>query len=109
MLESKLFQRIPAIIRQLLPMLIVLAVFSTGCKKEDELLLKESLKGYVQKGPYINGSAITVAELHENLNPTGKVFSTQIVNNQGSFELNDLALNSKFVELRADGSYFNEI
>lgn len=90
-------------------MLIVLAVFSTGCKKEDELLIKESLKGYVQKGPYINGSAITVAELHENLNPTGKVFSTQIVNNQGSFELNDLALNSKFVELRADGFYFDEI
>ena len=109
MVESKLFQRIPAIIRQLLPMLIVLAISSTGCRKDDELIIKESLIGYVQKGPYINGSAITLAELNNKLSPSGKVFSTQIVNNQGSFELNDLSLNSKYVELRADGFYFNEI
>ena len=85
-------------------------LFISGCKKDDEPAYSlNKLSGFVQKGPYINGSAITVTELNENLNPTGKTFSSQIFDNKGSFEVNEVSLNSMYVEIRADGFYFDEI
>ena len=67
-----------------------------------------TISGVVQKGPFINGTAIIVTELSPGLIQTGKTFSSQILDNQGKFELNQLVLNSRFIELRADGFYFNE-
>jgi hypothetical protein len=48
-------------------------------------------------------------ELNSSLNQTGKAFSTQITDNGGSFEINDVELSSQFVEFLASGYYFNEI
>jgi hypothetical protein len=83
-----------------------------SCEKENEEggeLKIEKLKGFVQKGPYVNGTSISVSELSENLVATGRNFFTQIVDNRGSFELHDISLSSKYVELKADGFYYNEI
>jgi len=64
--------------------------------------------GYVQKGPFIAGSSITISELSSDLQPTGRVFPTQIDNNTGKFELPNVELESRYVQLKADGFYFNE-
>ncbi len=77
--------------------------------EEGDPLTIESLQGQVQKGPYLNGTSITVAELTSGLSQTGKNFTTQINDNSGRFELNQLQLSTPFVELAADGFYFNEI
>jgi len=66
------------------------------------------LSGYVQKGPFINGSTITISELNEQLEPTGKVFITQITDNAGTFEMGGVEIESNYVQLKADGFYFNE-
>jgi hypothetical protein len=87
-----------------------------SCRKDDELpaakkqpiTLKE-LSGYVQKGPFVIGTGITVAELDERLVQTGKVFSAEIKDDQGAFALPNVTLNSQYVELRANGFYFNEV
>ena len=70
---------------------------------------KENFKGYIQKGPYINGSSVTITQLDEEMNQTGKVFSTQIIDNSGNFEQKNIEFTSDFVELKADGYYFNEV
>lgn len=70
---------------------------------------KSSINGYVQKGPYINGTAIIVTELDKNLNQTGKNFTTTISDNTGRFSISDIPLESDYLELRADGFYFDEI
>ena len=70
---------------------------------------KSVFSGYVQKGPYNNGSSITISPLDGNLNQTGTVFSTQIIDNTGNFEQKDIEFTSNFVELKADGYYFNEV
>ncbi|MEQ9442503.1 MAG: hypothetical protein RIG62_25920 [Cyclobacteriaceae bacterium] len=67
------------------------------------------LSGYIQKGPFINGTAITVSELDSTLTTTGKNFTTQITDNKGSFRLNRIKLQSNFVQLQADGFYFDEV
>lgn len=69
----------------------------------------ERLKGYIQKGPYINGTTFTISELNSDLSQTGLSFSTVTSDNSGSFEINNLTLNSFFIELRADGFYYNEV
>lgn len=92
--------------------LLFILIIITGCKKEEEeqpVLTIDKLTGYVQKGPYINGTAITVAELNSNLNPTGNLFSTQILDNKGTFVISEVELESPYVEMRADGFYYDEV
>ena len=69
---------------------------------------KKSIKGSVQKGPFINGTDISINELDSNLAQTGKFFSTQISDNKGTFEVKNVELASKYVSLKANGFYFNE-
>jgi hypothetical protein len=92
----------------------ILTKFSVD--KIDSILFKTSdistgrtIKGYAQKGPFINGSSITVFDLHANLVPSGRSFSGQIIDNKGSFELNNIELSSNDVSIRTDGFYFNEV
>lgn len=69
----------------------------------------KSLSGTVQKGPYLMGTLITVSELDRHLNPTGKNFYTQITSNSGNFATGEIDLKSQYVELLANGFYFNEV
>ena len=93
--------------------LIVSILLVASCKKDeskntDITYKKDKISGYIQKGPYINGTSIMISELSSTLNPTGKVFNSQIVDNRGSFEFKNISLSTNFVELIANGFYFNE-
>lgn len=90
--------------------LFVIAVLG-GCKKDKEAVqpTTKTINGFVQKGPFLNGTSITVYELDQNYTQTGKTFSTQITDNVGSFQINSATLISNFITIRADGFYFNEV
>ncbi|HEX7584253.1 MAG TPA: hypothetical protein VF373_06155, partial [Prolixibacteraceae bacterium] len=92
-------------------LLAVCILFLPSCKKNDspEVLTKEKLSGFIQKGPFLNGTSVSISELRSDISQTGKVFNAQIKDNQGSFELTNLQLSSPNVELKADGFYFNEV
>lgn len=77
--------------------------------KTSDVSVGKTIKGYAQKGPFINGSSITVFDLQANLAPSGRSFTEQIVDNKGSFELNNIELSSTLVSIRTDGFYFNEV
>ena len=68
-----------------------------------------ALQGFAQKGPFINGSSVTIYDLRSDLTPTGKTFNTQIKDNKGTFGIDNISLSSNFVSLRADGFYYNEV
>ena len=68
-----------------------------------------NLSGNAQKGPFNNGTSINIAELTNALAPTGKNFSSQITDNSGRFNVAQVQLESPFVELRANGYYYNEV
>jgi len=91
--------------------LAVIVVLFTACKKDDNSssVKKEAFNGYAQKGPFVNGSSITISELTASLDQTGKIYQTIIANNSGGFEQKNLELVSRYVELKSDGFYFNEI
>jgi len=69
----------------------------------------KNIVGYAQKGPFINGSSVTVFDLLSDLSATGKSYNAQIIDNKGTFQLHNIALSSNYINLRADGFYFNEI
>jgi hypothetical protein len=86
-------------------------IFLSDCKKENSssAITIQKLTGYAQKGPFINGSSVTIYDLQSDLAPTGKSYNVQIIDNKGTFELSNVSLSSKYVSLRADGFYFNEV
>jgi len=91
----------------------LLFIFFLGCKKLDKPgsleIKKEKISGYIQKGPFLNGTQISMYELDSKLAQTGKVFNVTITDNKGSFEIDNITLSSNFVYLSADGFYYNEI
>ena len=75
----------------------------------EKLIDVATISGSVQKGPFINGTSVRVAELNSDLQQTGKSFETQVSGNLGAFEFKSLGLLSQYVELQANGYYFNEV
>ncbi len=69
---------------------------------------QNTVVGYVQKGPFVQGTELVLRELDNSLNPTGRTFAATIDSNTGSFTVRG-ALDYPFVELSANGYYFNEI
>ena len=67
-----------------------------------------TVSGKVQKGPYVQGTEITVRELDSTMTPTGNTFTGSIDDNTGSFSIKGTLAN-KIAELAADGYYFNEV
>jgi hypothetical protein len=67
-----------------------------------------TVSGQVQKGPYVQGTEITVRELDSSMTPTGNTFTGTIDDNTGSFSIKG-TLTNKIVELAAVGYYFNEV
>lgn len=89
-------------------LLLTSILISCDKNKEQDEPITWDLNGFVQKGPYLNGTVITVFDLNSNLVQTGKTFTSEISDNKGTFTLSGLALTSRYVELQANGFYFNE-
>ena len=93
------------IIVSYISVLITLSLITQSCRKEKI----EKLSGIVQKGPFINGTVITLTELDNNFKATGKKFTTEIVDDKGSFSFPDVSLESSYAILSADGYYYDEV
>ena len=75
----------------------------------EQPVTKETFSGYVQKWPFISGSSVVLSELDTELNQTGRSYFTTVTGNSGSFEQKQVELISNYVQLKADGYYFNEV
>ncbi|ENS5279414.1 hypothetical protein ACE1K8_002647 [Vibrio parahaemolyticus] len=64
--------------------------------------------GAVQKGPLQPGSVVTAYELNQDLEKTDTSYTTQIEDYEGNYNMNE-RFNTPYVELVAQGDYFNEI
>ena len=91
---------------------LLLLAATVACKKdnhETERIKKPKITGAVEKGPFLKGSQVSIVELTQDLNPTGRIFKTEILNDLGHFEVSDLELVSPYVQVLVDGFYFNEV
>ncbi|PKQ66702.1 hypothetical protein BZG01_10540 [Labilibaculum manganireducens] len=96
---------------------VILFLFTVfiGCSKEtdsidDKTVKVSTLEGRVEKGPFTQGSTVTIQELSQNLSLTGKSFQTDISNNEGSFKIEAaIEFVSPYVQIACDGYFFNEV
>lgn len=93
---------------RILSCLLSISLLLSACHKDKEPW-QGTIAGKAQKGPFLNGSTLTIFELDDQLSQTGRSFNAQISNNAGSFSLGGVSLVSSFALLRVDGFYFNEV
>lgn len=90
--------------------IVLLSILLISCNEEKNTGFSfEKISGYAQKGPFLNGTSVTISELTPALLSTGKNYPAQILDNSGTFEIKNVELASQYVELKADGFYFNEV
>lgn len=90
---------------------LIFSIFS--CKDQNDPLPARAeksfdLMGHAQIGPFINGSNVSIYELDNNFKPTGRTFQSN-TDQDGYFELKGVELISPYVEVLADGFYYNEV
>ena len=66
------------------------------------------IEGYVQKGQLVKGSQVTAFVLDQQLKATGNSYPANISDDLGAFAI-DVKVEEPFLELRAEGYYFNEV
>ncbi|NOZ46806.1 MAG: hypothetical protein GXO79_08480 [Chlorobi bacterium] len=84
----------------------------TQCNKNNTNIIslkKDTITGYCQKGPFNNGTSVIISELNSDFIQTGKNVTSNIENNYGYYEINNIEFVSQYVVLTVSGFYFNEI
>ena len=66
-----------------------------------------NMSGAIQKGPFVQGSNITIQPLNSKLKPIGQMYTTLTTNDAGMFEME--GVNSKYAEIIATGYYYDEV
>lgn len=102
--------------KRIIPLLIISALFLGIVSCDDELGNEDNfeptdytVKGKVEKGPFISGSTINLQPMNAKMVPTGSTFSTTIVDNAGNFAFNTATLETPYAQLTANGYFFNEV
>lgn len=71
---------------------------------------KTKVSGTIEKGPFVQGSKVTLYELNADLSQTGKSFKTETKTDLGDFAFDaSMTLSSQFVELETTGFFYNEL
>ena len=86
----------------------VFAVIVASCSPDVHDSMLVSISGSAQKGPFTNGSQLTAFGLNHKLVASGKSFPGSITDDMGNFLISG-EHEDPFLELRAEGYYFNEI
>ncbi len=97
-------------------LLILSALFSFTSCEEEPVVEPDGpgsnkyvhIEGYAQKGQLIKGSQVTAFVLDQDLKATGKSYPANISDDLGAFAV-DVKVEEPYLELRAEGYYFNEI
>ena len=91
--------------------LLALAVVALACTKdpngEDGTPKDRSIHGYAQKGQFVKGSQVTAFAIGKDLIATGESFPANISDDLGAFSISGKT-GSPYLELRAEGYYFND-
>ena len=70
----------------------------------------KTISGFAQKGPFLNGSSVTLYELNgTSLEKTGKTFKGKVINDRGEFNIADVPPTIRYALLEVSGYYRNEV
>lgn len=100
---------------RLLAVLLLAALLLTACSGSDsegtaeQPTVKQNVRGTIEKGPFVQGSKVTLYDLDNQLAQTGKSYSTNTRSDLGDFDFgNAVELSSRYAELETSGFFYNE-
>jgi hypothetical protein len=93
--------------------LAVLLVLSCSGNDDDgegkQHVTKQDVHGIIEKGPFVQGSKVTLYDLDGQLGQTGKSYSTNTSSNLGNFDFGSpIDLSSSYAEFETNGFFYNE-
>lgn len=92
--------------------LIAATLALTSCETnngESTVVENKQILGHIEKGPFVQGSEVTLSDLDKNLSQTGKSFTTNTTSDLGDFDFGQtLNLTSGLVDLKTSGYFYNE-
>ncbi|EOX4427634.1 hypothetical protein ACLVXC_001748 [Vibrio alginolyticus] len=91
-----------------IPLALIGCGGSSGGRDNNDSGQSYQFGGAVQKGPLQPGSVVTTYELNQDLEKTDISYTTQIEDYEGNYNMNE-RFNTPYVELVAQGNYFNEL
>ena len=99
--------------KKLLFVAFAAALVFASCSSNDDGApskpIAKQVAGHIEKGPFVQGSEVTLTELNKDLSQTGKSFTTNTSSDLGSFDFGQtLELSSGLVELKTSGYFYNE-
>lgn len=65
--------------------------------------------GKVEKGPFINGSTISLQSLDVNMLSIGSTYTSTITDNKGTFSFGTKRLNTPLAQINTNGYFYNEV
>lgn len=71
--------------------------------------VRYTVSGKVEKGPFVAGSPINMQTMDAKLQPTGKNFTVNIVDDAGNFNFGSQEFDTPYAKLTASGYFFNEV
>jgi len=71
--------------------------------------VKTDVSGSAQKGPFSNGTQISISELDASLIQTGRTFSTTMSDDGGSYSVRGVQLSTPYARVEVNGFYFDEV
>ena len=90
-------------------LLSLLMILAFSCKKDnDDFINKYVINGFVQKGPFIQGSEVRIQELTSDLTANGNSYFTETNDDFGSFNSNS-EIPEGYIDIATTGFYFNEV
>jgi hypothetical protein len=67
------------------------------------------VSGSAQKGPFSNGTQISISELDASLVQTGRTFSTTMSDDGGAYSVRGVQLSTPYARVEVNGFYFDEV
>jgi hypothetical protein len=67
-----------------------------------------TVKGTVEKGPFVSGSVINMQPLNEKMKAVGSTYSATITDDYGSFAFNPEQFDEPYARLSVNGYFYNE-
>ena len=95
-------------------LIAVLPLFAIiACQKDPQVEQTKpatyTVSGKVEKGPFIQGSSISMATLDAKLNASGKNYTATITDDAGTFSFGSQEFDSPYARLTATGYFYNEV
>jgi hypothetical protein len=98
-------------------LIVITSCFISGCGSDSsssnnteslDTEIDVNMAGASQKGPFLDGSSISVIILDSEMSPTGDIYQFNTFDNLGRFQFAK-RINGKYAEIAVEGYYFDEI